>query len=62
MELKQLKIDIYFNNTTTDINIVKRRYVEAAKVNIIKAFKRITKYKGVSNLKTCFSLSFSALI
>jgi hypothetical protein len=31
-ELKQLQIDIYFNNTNIDINIVKRRYVEAAKV------------------------------
>jgi hypothetical protein len=31
-ELKQLNIDIYFNNTNFDINIIKRRYVEAAKV------------------------------
>ncbi len=31
-ELKQLKIDIYFTDTNFDINIVKRRYIEAAKV------------------------------
>ncbi|CAF1386678.1 unnamed protein product [Adineta steineri] len=30
-ELKQLKIDISFNNSTFDINIIKRRYIEAAK-------------------------------
>ena len=31
-ELKQLNIDIYYNNTNFDINIVKKRYIEAAKV------------------------------
>lgn len=31
-ELKQLNIDIYFNNTNFDVNIVKKRYIEAAKV------------------------------
>jgi len=31
-ELKQLNIDMYFNNTNFDINIIKRRYIEAAKV------------------------------
>jgi hypothetical protein len=31
-ELKQLNIDIHFNNTIFDINIIKRRYIEAAKV------------------------------
>jgi len=31
-ELKQLNIDIYFDNTNFDINIIKRRYIEAAKV------------------------------
>ncbi|CAF1447667.1 unnamed protein product [Adineta ricciae] len=30
-ELKQLKVDIYFNSTNFDISIIKRRYVEAAK-------------------------------
>ncbi len=31
-ELKQLNIDIQFNNTNFDINIIKKRYIEAAKV------------------------------
>jgi hypothetical protein len=31
-DLKQLLIDIYFDNTNTNVNIIKRRYVEAAKV------------------------------
>jgi hypothetical protein len=41
-ELKQLNIDIQFNHTNFDINIIKKRYIEAAKV---EANKRIQPYR-----------------